>query len=96
MTERLQLAPAASEVPQVLDCAKEAALMPVSVMPVRLSGALPVLESVTTCCGLVVRTFCENASDELLSVAAGAVPVPVREADCGEFAALSVMVSVAA
>ncbi len=43
--ETLQLAPAASDVPHVLVCAKLAAPVPVRPKLVKLSGALPVLLS---------------------------------------------------
>jgi hypothetical protein len=47
VTLRLQLAPAVRVVPQLPDCAKSAALLPPSVMPVMVNVALPVLDNVT-------------------------------------------------
>src|SRR5260370_741630 len=52
VTLMLQLAPAATELPQVLVSAKS----PLAEMLVRLSEALPVFESVTDCAALVVPT----------------------------------------
>jgi hypothetical protein len=52
----VQLAPAARELPQVLDCAKSPALAPVSETPAILTLAVPVLFTVTTWAVLVVPT----------------------------------------
>ncbi len=55
--EMVQLAPAASVLGltgQVLVCAKSAALVPVRLMPVIESAAVPVLVRVTVCAALVV------------------------------------------
>ncbi len=56
VTLMLQLAPAATELPQVLVCVKSPLFVPVTAMLVRLSEALPVFESVTDCAALVVPT----------------------------------------
>jgi hypothetical protein len=56
VTLMLQLAPAATELPQVLVCAKSLLFVPVTAMLARLSGALPVFERVTDCAALVVPT----------------------------------------
>ena len=47
VTEMVQLAPAATDAPQVLVSGKFQALVPVTAMPVSSSGALPVLVRVT-------------------------------------------------
>ena len=54
VTLMVQLPPAATEVPQLLLCAKSPALLPVSEMPLIVNAALPVLLSVTACPALVV------------------------------------------
>src|SRR2546428_801959 len=102
LTPIVQLVPGATEpapVGQVLPAAKakSAACAPVMVMPVRFSGAPPLLVSVTFCAALVVPTRCSpNALLVAESVAVGGVtPVPVSDTDCGLPAASSVMVSVA-
>src|SRR5438128_2414876 len=102
LTLIVQLAPGATEpapVGQVLPAAKakSAACAPVMVMLVRLSGAPPLLVSVTFCAALVVPTRCSpNALLVAESVAVGGVtPVPVSDTDCGLPAASSVMVTVA-
>ena len=52
----VQLAPAATELPQVFVWAKSPALVPVTEMPLIVSAALPVLLNVTVCAELVVLT----------------------------------------
>src|SRR5207237_3765909 len=52
VTLMAQLAPAATDVPQVLVCTKS----PLATMLVTLSAAVPVLVSVTVCTALVVLT----------------------------------------
>ena len=62
-----QFAPAASVVPQALlpvAMAKSAALVPVTVMPVILSVALPELVSVALCAALVAPTVAVKLSGE--------------------------------
>src|SRR5256712_666884 len=84
-----QLPSAATEVPQVLVCAKS----PLATMPGTLSAALPVLFSVTVCAALVVFTsWLANVKLVGERLTRGAVPVPVRLTMCGLPAALSVMV----
>ena len=51
-----QEAPAATDVPQLLVCAKSLAFVPVMAMLVIASAAFPVLLKVTTCAALVVPT----------------------------------------
>ena len=52
----VQLAPAATLVPQVFVCAKSPLLVPVTAMLVMLSAAVPLFVSVTVCAALVVPT----------------------------------------
>ena len=54
VTDMVQLAPAATLDPQVLDSAKS----PVEAIDVTLSAAAPLLVSVTVCAALVVPVFC--------------------------------------
>lgn len=54
VTEIVQLAPLATEAPQVLVCANSALFVPVIVTPVIDSAALPEFVSVTTCAALAV------------------------------------------
>src|SRR5205807_9410601 len=89
VTLMVQLAPAATDVPQVLVCMKS----PLATMLVTLSATFPVLFSVTDCATLVVFRFClPNVWLLGERLAPGAAPVPVRLTDCGLPAALSVMV----
>lgn len=73
VTEMMQLAPAASELPQVLVWAKSAAFAPVIAMPVIASAALPELDSVAVCAAVVVPDSDANVSDGGVSEATGAV-----------------------
>ena len=93
-TDTVQLAPTASEVPQVVaDLINDVALVPVMVSEVSVSAAVPVFFTVTTCAAVVTPTVVEaNVKDVGDSVTAGAVaatPVPLRLTDCGEPVALS-------
>jgi hypothetical protein len=54
VTLMVQFAPAATELPQLLVCAKSPLFVPVTAMLVRFSEALPVFASVTVCAALVV------------------------------------------
>jgi len=56
VTEIVQLAPAASELPQLFVCAKLLALVPVTVMPVIVSAAVPGFDSIRVCAAVVVPT----------------------------------------
>ena len=93
VTEMVQLAPAASDGPQLLVSLNR----PISgelgaVMPVMVNGTLPVLLSVTVCAAEVVPAVAEKLSDEGESEATGrgaAVPIPVKLIICGEPVALS-------
>src|SRR5260370_354279 len=85
VTLMLQLAPAATELPQVLVSAKS----PLAEMLVRLSEALPVFESVTDCAALVVPTvWLAKASEVAERLTTGAGPeVPKTSAISGAVAA---------
>lgn len=86
----VQLAPAASEVPQLLLSPKLLAFVPVTEMPVIVSGAVPGFDSVMgNGVAAVLTVVAGKASGLGLSTACGAVPVPVIAADCGEPVALS-------
>jgi hypothetical protein len=88
---------AATELAQVLLCAKSPLLAPVTAMPVRFSTALPVLVSVTVCEPLVVfNVWLANVRlelDRLTTGAAAFAPVPVIVIVCGVPVALSLMVT---
>lgn len=91
--EQLELA--ASEEPQALVpvvMAKSARLVPPIVMPLIVSAALPVLESVANCAVLVAPVTAVKVSVAGVSAATGAaaaVPVPLKVVVCGEPEALS-------
>jgi len=97
-----QLALAASVAPQALApvaMAKSEGLAPAIEIPVMVSGALPVLESINDIAALVVPevTF-PKGTEAGVSAATGAgaaVPVPVSVAVCSEAVALSATNSVA-
>jgi hypothetical protein len=75
----LQLAPAATLVPQVFVWLKSPLFAPVIVMLVMLSAAVPVFESVTAWAVLVVLTsWLLNESDAGERPTPDATPVPVR------------------
>jgi hypothetical protein len=100
VTLMVQLAPAATEVPQVLVCPKSAALAPENVMLVMERAAFPVLFRVPSWALLVVlRFWLGKLRPGGVKPATGAVPVPVRLTLCVLLAtllSLSVMVTVAA
>src|SRR5205807_10115469 len=91
VTLMAQLAPAATDVPQVLVCMKS----PLATMLVTLSATVPVLVSVTDCATLVVFRFW-LANVRLLGerLTPGAAPVAVRLTVSVLFAALSGVVVV--
>ena len=95
VTLMVQFPPAANEFPHVLVWAKS----PLAAIPVIVSAAPPVLESVTVCATLVDPTvWLANVSEvgETLTLGVpAAAPVPVRLTVCGLPAALSVMVTAA-
>jgi hypothetical protein len=89
-TVMVQVAAAASDAPQLLVCAKLPAFVPLMEMPEMVKAAVPGLDSVTGRLAAELPTaVLEKASGLGLSVACGVVPVPVRDADCGEPVALS-------
>jgi hypothetical protein len=94
VTLMVQLAPAATELPQVLVWAKS----PLAETLVRFSEALPVFESVTVCAALVVPTVwlvkVNEEAERLTTGAEAAAPVPVRLTDCGLPEVLSAMLKV--
>lgn len=96
VTDTVQFALIASVAPQVFaEIANSDVLTPVSVMPLMLSAAVPLLVSVATCTAEVVPVVAEYVSDVGVSVAIGApgavaaVTVPLRVTACGVFGALS-------
>jgi hypothetical protein len=97
--EIAQLDPATSEPPQVFEAiAKSLGFVPVMLMLLIVSAALPVFISVAVCAALVVPVTAENVSVPGVSETAGAGgadPVPLRVTVCGEPAALSVTESAA-
>ena len=83
VTEIVQFAPAASDVPQVVVWLKSLGLAPARVIPEMVSAALPVLLSVAVWAALAVPVVDEKVSVAGVSLAigaAGAVPAPVNEA----------------
>jgi hypothetical protein len=90
VTAIVQLAPAATELPQAFVSAKSPALVPVTVMPAILNAVLPVLVSVTVWAALVVLTVWspkERLPGAMLATGAGGVraaPVlpPPPQATC--------------
>jgi len=99
VTEMLQLLFAATELPQVLVCAKADDVPPLSAMLEIVSAALPLFVIVTDCAVEVVPTFVAvnvRPPGEKASVGAGAaVPVPFSVTVCGEPVTLSEIVTVA-
>jgi hypothetical protein len=85
-----QLVPWASDVPQLLVCAKSVLLVPVIVIEVMLKAAFPELLRVRILAELVVpRGWLPKLRLVGERPTAGAIPVPVRGAVCGLPAALS-------
>ena len=90
----VQLAPAATELPQLLVCAKSPGFVPVSARLVTLKAVLPEFVKVTAWAVLVVPTeWLPKARlvEERLTTAAALVPVPERVAAWGLPLTLSVM-----
>ena len=92
-TETVQLAAAASEVPQVVaDFRNEVALVPVTVSEVSVTAPVPVFFTVTNCAAVVEPTDVDakaRLAGDSETVNVAAVPVPVRATVCGEPVALS-------
>lgn len=92
----VQLAPAATEEPQVVVSPKSPGLAPNKPILTMFSTVLPVLVRVTDCAALVVpRFWLPKAKLLALRLTEAPVPVPVRVTVCGLPAALSAMVNVA-
>jgi len=99
VTLTVQLAPAATLVPQLLVWAKSPEFVPATAIPVMLKAALPVLWIVTGCGGLVTPTGSFPSArlvGEALKAGLVLVPVPERITLCGLPVALSVKVTAAA
>ena len=92
----VQWAPAASDLPQVLPCAKLARLVPLTTMMAILNVAVPVLLRVTVCALLVVFTDWMPKARLVDERLAAGVPLLKTVADCGLTVALSVRVTAAA
>jgi hypothetical protein len=86
---------AATELPQVLLCAKSPLFAPVTAMLVMVSGPFPELVNVTDCGELAAPNACvANVMLVLERFTTGdAAPVPLRVIACGDPAALSVIVT---
>lgn len=95
VTVTVQVAPAASDEPQLLVSPKLEALAPVTEMPVMASAVLPGFANVMgSGDAAVLMVVLGKASGLGVSTAcgiSGAAPVPVRASDCGEPVALSAM-----
>jgi hypothetical protein len=92
-TEIEQFAPAATDVPQVLVCAKS----PDVAIELRASAACPELANVTVCAALVVPVVCDakvRLVGEGVAVGVAATPVPLSATVCGEPMILSEIVTV--
>src|SRR5450755_2913448 len=90
LTVMLQLAPAATLVPQVLISSKS----PLAAMLVMVNVAVPVLVRLITCPALIVFTSCVakvKLAGERTTVAPPPTPTPDNETSCGLLAALSVI-----
>lgn len=90
-----QLAPDARLAPHELPNTNEEAFVPVTAILVIVSAELPVLVIVTDCDALADPTAVagnERLLADKVTGEAGTVPVPLKAIDCGEVAALSVMV----
>src|SRR5512140_27082 len=94
----VQLAPGASEAPQVLDCANAPGSAPPSATLVMFRGAVPALVMVSACAGLqALKSWLPKASAAGVSVAPGDAPVPESGTDTdGVARSVVVTVSVAA
>ena len=92
VTEIVQDALAASALPQVFVLVKAELFVPIRLMPVIVSGALPVLVSVAFCVADMVPVVVEKVSEAGVRVAAGAdaaVTVPLSVTAWGVDGALS-------
>lgn len=91
-----QLLPAATELPQVLVCAKSPGSAPVVLILLIVKLAFPMLVRVTDCAALVVlRFWLAKVREPLERLAVGALPVPVKATASGLLWRLSAMLIVA-
>ena len=91
LTVIVQLAAAATDVPQSLVCAKS----PLATILEKFNEALPVFVSVTICESPVVPTSCAtNVKLVEVKLTAGAMPVPDRATICGLLGSFESMVSI--
>jgi hypothetical protein len=96
VTLKVQLPPAATELPHVPLTVKSLLLAPVTCVLVMVRAALPVLFSVSVWAGLVAPTdWLLNAREEALRLTTGPVPVPARVTVWGVLGALSAIVTAA-
>jgi hypothetical protein len=92
----VQALPAASEVPHVVVCPKSPGLAPINAMLLMARAVVPVFLSVMAWAALVVLRFWRlKVRLAGVTLARGALPVPVRYAVCGLLVALSLMENVA-
>src|SRR5205807_1086442 len=89
----VQLAPAATELPQVFVSLKSAGLVPASETEVMLSPVVPTFVKVTVCEALTFPTSVAGNLD-VVADSFTSVPTPLNVTDCGLPAALSVTVIV--
>ena len=97
LTVKVQFAPTARELPQVVLSLKLTGLLPPRTMLEIVSGTVPVLVNVTVCvalvaCAAAVKVRLDELSD---TVANGLVEVPVRLTTSDPALVLSMIVSVA-
>lgn len=92
----VQLAPAATVVPQVLVWAKLTVLPPLKPRLLSVRVPVPVFCRVRVWAALVDSAGAVKVSAELVNVIAGPVMFPVSVTDCGEPVALSAMERLAA
>jgi len=91
-----QLAPTARDPTQSFDWAKSVAPVPVKAIEETISGAVPLLETVTACAGLLLPLAVAGnvkVVSNMLTEGVGAMPVPLRDTLCEAVAALSERVS---
>ena len=94
-TATVQLAPAASELPQLLVCAKYAAFAPVMLIPVKLNAVPPGLLSVTFIELLVACFTVPKLRLDGLKLATGLITCALNATGCGLPGALLIICRVA-
>jgi len=93
-----QVDPAASVEPQAfapVEIAKSLGFVPVMVGTMLSRAAVPALDSVAASADEVVSVFVFGKASDAVNDATGEVPVPVKDAVCGDPVALSATESVA-